>query len=787
MKKCLILLCAVFISLSAAAQLNITFRSSLTYNGEALSNIGGYVDSSGNEYALVGYEQGLSIVDVTNPTAPVVAFDVPGTTSIWREVKTWQNYAYVTTEGCCNGLQIINLGYLPDSIQVKYWTGDGAIAGQLETIHALHVDEGHVYLYGSNLFNGSALVVDLADPWNPVYKSHTPGTYVHDGYVRNDTLWSGHIYDGYFSVFDVTNKSNPVLLATQLTPTQFTHNTWLNDAGTVLFTTDENSGSYLGAYDITDLSNIRELDRLQLTPGSGSVIHNTHTLNDYEVISWYKDGVAIVDVSRPDNMIVTGFYDTYPQGSGNGFNGAWGVYPFLPSGNLVVSDIDNGLIVLTPTYVRGCYLEGLVTDSVTGLPINNAIVTILGPSITKNTKLNGEYKTGLAAAGVYDIQFSKAGYITKTINGVSLQNGVLASLNVQLVSSVTQITLAGQVIENGTGTAIPNATIQFNGSLGDFNITSDANGQFNIPGFFTGNYNLTAGKWGYQTSCSNNQNITGTSNPLTITLNKGYYDDFALDFGWTVSGPSGNQWERAVPIGTTLQGSFANPNVDVSGDCSNLAMVTDNGGGGPWDNDVDQGSTILTSPVFDLTGYANPQILYSRWFFNGGITNGAPDDSMKIFLSNGNTTVLIEALGPNNSSSSWVPTIIPVSSFITPSANMQLIVNVGDPGPVFNIVEGGFDLFSVEDFVSVSEVSAANNPSLLALQNPFLHETTIRLLKPITKGSLLTIHTPDGKIIEQITLTESQTQVNLGQNYPAGLYLVHLNGSAGAPVRIIKL
>jgi hypothetical protein len=118
---------------------------------------------------------------------------------------------------------------------------------------------------------------------------------------------------------------------------------------------------------------------------------------------------------------------------------------------------------------------------------------------------------------------------------------------------------------------------------------------------------------------------------------------------------------------------------------------------------------------------------------------------------------------------------------------MQLIVNVGDPGPVFNIAEGGFDLFSVEDFVSVAEVSAANNPSLLALQNPFLHETTIRLLKPITKGSLLTIHTPDGKIIEQITLTESQTQVNLGQNYPAGLYLVHLNGSAGAPVRIIKL
>lgn len=782
------LLCAALLTLNVSAQLNITLKSNLSYNGDALSNIGGYVDSAGNEYALVGYEQGLSIVDVTNPATPVVKFNIPGTTSIWREVKTWQNYAYVTTEGCCNGLQIVNLGYLPDSVQVKYWTGDGAIAGQLETIHALHVEEGYVYLFGSNLFNGSGLIVDLTDPWNPVYKSHTPGTYIHDGYVRNDTLWSAHIYDGYFSVFNVTNKSNPVLLATQNTPTNFTHNTWLNDAGTVLFTTDENTGSYLGSYDITDLNNIRELDRLQLTPGSGSVIHNTHTLNDYEVISWYKDGVAIVDVSRPDNMIVTGFYDTYPQGSGNGFNGAWGVYPFLPSGNLVVSDIDNGLFVLTPTYIRGCYLEGLVTDSVTGLPINNAVVTILGPSITKNTRLNGQYKTGLAAAGLYDIQFSKAGYATKTITGVSLQNGLLVNLNVQLVSTIAQLTLTGQVLESGSGTPVAGATIKLSGSLGDYTIASDPAGQFSIPGFFTGSYSLTAGKWGYQTTCSSNQNITGATGPLTITLDKGYYDDFALDFGWTVSGPSGNAWERGAPIGTTLQGNLANPSADVTGDCGNLAMVTDNGGGGPWDNDVDQGSTILTSPVFDLTGIVNPQVLYSRWFFNGGTTNGAPDDSMKIYLSNGSATVMIEGLGPANSSSSWTPVIIPVSNFLTPTATMQLIIDVGDPGPIFNIVEGGLDLFSVDgSTVSVVETTGNNQPALSALQNPFTTETTLLLPAPAGKTTALTVYTTDGRLVERIALTAGQTRVTMGQRYPSGVYLVHLSGTTTAPVKVVKL
>ena len=110
MKKLLAVISVLLVTLSVQAQLNVSFRSNLPYPNDALSNIGGYVDSLGNEYALVGYESGLSIVNVTDPANPTIAFNVPGTTSIWREVKTWQNYAYVTPEGCCNGLQIVNLG-----------------------------------------------------------------------------------------------------------------------------------------------------------------------------------------------------------------------------------------------------------------------------------------------------------------------------------------------------------------------------------------------------------------------------------------------------------------------------------------------------------------------------------------------------------------------------------------------------------------------------------------------------------------------------------------------------
>lgn len=774
MKKLLTVGYLILLCIQSFAQLNVSFRSNLPYN-YVLSNIGGYVDSLGNEYALVGTFTGLSIVDVTNPTNPIIKFNIPGNSSDWREVKTWENYAYVTTEGCCDGLQILNLGYLPDSVPVKYYKGDGAINNQINTIHALHIDNGFCYLYGSDIFNGAALILDLADPWNPTYQGRTPGTYVHDGYVRNDTLYSCHIYDGYFSVFDVTNKANPALVTTQNTPSLFTHNSWLNDAGDVLFTTDEVNDSYLAAYDISDVNNITELGRIQVTPGSGSIVHNTHTLNDYEIVSWYKDGIAIVDVSRPDNMIIVGTYDTYPQGAGGGFNGCWGVYPYLPSGNLVCSDMNNGLFVLTPTYVRGCYLEGLITDSATGTPIFNATIQILNTSISKQSKLTGEYKTGTATAGVYDIQVSKAGYITKTINGVNLTNGLLTTLNVPLVSFST-VAATGTVTNAVTGAPIANATVHFSNSQFDVTATTNATGQYTLAGFYPDNYTVTIGKWGFQTICSSSQ-VDAT--PLSFALTPGYYDDFSLDFGWTVSGPSPNAWERGVPIQTTSQNAIANPGTDVIGDCGDQCYVTDNGGGGAWDNDVDQGATILTSPVFDLSNNSNASLSYKRWFFNGGFTNGAPDDTMSIFLTNGSTTVLLErTYAGQPSQSTWLNQTYQIGSLLPLTSTMRLFVNISDPGPTFNIVEGGLDNFVISNLTSISSTEASI-ASISAQPNPFANNTQVKIVNNLGGKSTLLVYDALGKVVEKRQLEGVNNYLNVGQELTSGIYTLQLISSNG--------
>lgn len=778
MKRCLSLLVVslLFFTLEkvSAQNFNMTLRSTISY-GVSLSNIGGYVDGQGNEYALVGYYEGMSIVNVTDPDNPFIAFTVNGPQSDWREVKTWDTYAYVTTEGGNSGLQIIDLSNLPNSVNSKFWKGTGAINNQLETIHALHIDEGYAYLFGSNLFSGEAVIANLADPWNPVYVGRTPSPdeYIHDGYVRNDTLWAGHIYGGYFAVYDVTNKANPVKLAQQNTPNNFTHNTWLNDAGTVLFTTDETNDSYLASYDITDLSNITELDRFQVTPGSQSIVHNTHVLNDFAVTSWYKDGVSITDVSRPGNIISVGRYDTYPQGTGGGFNGCWGVYPFLPSGTIVASDIDNGLYVLTPTYVRGCYLEGIVVDSTTGTPLNNATVQVLASSMNEITGVDGLFKTGTVTPGAVTVQVSRNGYITKTINNVQLVNGQLTNLTVELVPFNTFVA-TGQVINAVTGQPVAGAQVNIVGPASNDVVTSNANGEFAIPAFAPDNYNVDAGSWGFQTYCADNVAINSSSVPLTISLQPGIYDDFTFDLGWAVSGVSGNPWERGEPDGTTLFGAQSNPDIDVNGDCRDKAYVTDNGGGQAGSNDVDNGNTVLTSPVFDGTQFLNPYVNYYRWFYNAG-GQGNPNDTLTVRISNGVTTATLETVLNNSTGNgTWVSKSYQIAAFLPPTNNMRFIIETADwPTAGGHIVEGGLDVFEVVE--GPASLSENNQFTPFVYPNPSSGSFTLNI-QPMMVNGYVMLTDLAGRVVEMLDIPAGQSQLEFGGGLSQGCYLVRIIG-----------
>lgn len=408
----------------------------LDYTPEA-SDVWGYA-ADGKEYALIGLRNALSIVDVTDPVNPIEKERIPGAPSIWRDIKTWQHYAYATHDLVSNpnipasGLLLVDMDSvgLPGTVRHKYIRPGIPLPGggfdTLNTAHNLYIDEnGICYIFGANVGNGGALMFDLnPDPWNPVYLGIFDQYYLHDGVVRGDTLWGSAVFSGFLTVVDVSNKAQPQVWATQLTPNQFTHNAWISDDNRYVFTTDEVSSAFLGAYDVTDLQNITEVDRVKTSTDPATIPHNVHYFDRYLVTSYYTAGVQIVDASEPDMLVEVGRYDTSPLFSGSGFNGAWGAYPWLPSGHILVSDIETGLWIVDAEYRRASFLRGRVVDSINGQPLPFAQIEELGGLFTSTAGADGRFKYAQLDSVDLVLALSAPGYISDTAQ-VRIVNGVV--------------------------------------------------------------------------------------------------------------------------------------------------------------------------------------------------------------------------------------------------------------------------------------------------------------------------------------------------------------------------
>ncbi|MCC7244205.1 MAG: choice-of-anchor B family protein, partial [Saprospiraceae bacterium] len=740
-----------FLTLAVHAQnLNVAMRSKVTFPNQTMANICGYA-ANGHEYALCGGSKGLYIVEVTNPAAPVKIVQIPGPDNLWKEIKTYQHYAYVTTEGG-QGLQIVDLSALPSPNPAhKQYTGDGSIQNQLNSIHALHIDTtaGYLYAFGSNLSSGGAVIMDIkTDPWNPVYVgSYDQNGYIHDGFVDNDTLYACHINQGFFSMVAMTDKQNPVVLGAQTSPNFFTHNAWLTKNRKYLLTTDEVNNSFLASFDVTDPTDLKLLDKVQSNPGSNSMVHNTHIVGDYAVTSWYNDGVTIVDVSDPTNLVQVGNYDIAPNLSGGGSTGCWGVYPFLPSGNLIATTMgtDNGtgeLWVLTPTYVRASYLKGSVTAASTGNPLSNVKIEIVGgdPGTIEFSGNTGQYSMGQATAGAYTIRASKIGYQTVE-QTVTLTTAMTATLNF-VMPDIATYSLSGTVVRAGDMQPIPFAHI---GAIGgaNFETTADANGQFTLPGIYQGNYQLVAGAWGYQYQTFQNQGITANTSK-NFVLSKGYRDDFVFDYGWEVSGTSTQGiWEIAKPVEVN-PGILLSPAADFTGDVGNTCYVTGNTSSEVGIDDVESGTMILTSPPMDLTTYNEP-ILKGALFFTSITINQQSFDSLTIFITNGTETAQLAKFGD------FIPAWRLINTQIKPhialSNNMRLILYC-DENPAFpdlDSYEVAFDFFRITEGAPTGTTDIVTAVKMVVMPNPFKDQASIACDLPDGLSGIVKITDLNGK------------------------------------------
>ncbi|MEQ9186648.1 MAG: choice-of-anchor B family protein [Cryomorphaceae bacterium] len=417
---------------------NVEFMAQYTFN-EELSDVWGYVDEEGNEYAIVGRNAGVSIIDVTDTSNLHSVGEFNGNWTIWRDIKVWNDHAYITCDQCGNGLLIIDLSPLPTSTSLPYtyWSGD---TFAFQQAHNIYIDEnGIAYIFGANHSAGGAIFLDLNDdPMDPVELGKYDDHYLHDGVVRGDTLWGAAIYIGDAQVIDISDKTDPQLVSSWKTPNAFTHNLWFSDDNNYIFSTDEVTDGSIGAYDVSDVMNPTEIDVWE--PLEEDVIpHNTHFMDDFLITSHYTIGISILSVLRPNNMLEVGRYDTSPNFNGDGFNGCWGAYPWLPSGKLLATDIEMGLYVLKPSYLHGCYLEGSVFDIHTGDEIFFPTIEIIEDTLVVDGDIIGNYATSVIDSGTYSLRVSADGYFEKIVTGVVLQNGEVTIQDVGLSNWPTGI------------------------------------------------------------------------------------------------------------------------------------------------------------------------------------------------------------------------------------------------------------------------------------------------------------------------------------------------------------
>ncbi|ASP38196.1 regulatory P domain-containing protein [Bacterioplanes sanyensis] len=345
-------------------------------NGSELNDIWGWTDpQTGAEIAIVGRTNGTSFVDVTNATSPVFLGFLPshnGGSAAWRDVKTYNDHAFIVADGRGNrthGLQVFDLTSLRNVTPGGTLTATKQMGG-FGNAHNIAINEatGYAYVVGSNQCSGGLYMVDVSDPVNPSYA----GCFSSDGYTHDaqcviyngpDSDYSNReICAAYnedtITIVDVTTKSNPQQISrTPYQGSQYTHQGWfLNDDHALLIMNDEldeqrnghNTTSYI--YDVSDLDNPIELGRY--VGPTAAIDHNLYTLDGYVFESNYRAGLRILDAKdiASGSLQEVAYFDTIPNSNSAQFSGTWSNYIYFASGNVITSDIGNGLFTLTPDW-----------------------------------------------------------------------------------------------------------------------------------------------------------------------------------------------------------------------------------------------------------------------------------------------------------------------------------------------------------------------------------------------------------------------------------------------------
>ena len=332
----------------------------------------GWTDpDTGKEYALIATTTSCAFVDISEANSPVYLGRLPTASlnSPWRDVKTYNNYAFIVSEAFGHGMQVFDLKKLRDVTTPQTFSAD-AIYNGFGNAHniVINEDSGFAYAVGTNTFGGGPHFINIQDPLNPTGAGGLQTTepnvsaYSHDAQVVTyngpDSDYSGReilIGSNEISVViaDVTNKSNPVFISGQsYSNLGFTHQGWFTEDMRYFILGDELDEINFGNQTRTIVMDLEDLDNPQIHTSyfgpTGAIDHNGYVLNNRYYLANYTAGLRVISINNIENQVMNeiGFFDSFPASNSTSFSGAWNVYPYFGSGNIIISDIEGGLFIV---------------------------------------------------------------------------------------------------------------------------------------------------------------------------------------------------------------------------------------------------------------------------------------------------------------------------------------------------------------------------------------------------------------------------------------------------------
>jgi choice-of-anchor B domain-containing protein len=328
----------------------------------------GWTDSlDGKEYALIGLSNGTAFIDISDPVSPVYLGKLPTHTSssTWRDVKVYQDFAFVVSEAGGHGMQVFDLTRLRSVANAPETFTEDAHYNGFGSAHniVINEDSGYAYGVGTNSFNGGAHFVNIQNPLNPVAAGgYSAGLYTHDAqivtYNGPDTDYTGReIFIGSnedrIVIADITDKANPVTISDiSYTNVAYTHQGWFTEDERYFIVGDEIDELNVGGNTRTIVFDFNDLDapvfHFEHFGETSAIDHNGYVVGDKYYMANYRAGMRVLDISDIANGNITeeGYFDTYTASNSAAFDGAWNVYPYFASGNIVISDIDSGFFLV---------------------------------------------------------------------------------------------------------------------------------------------------------------------------------------------------------------------------------------------------------------------------------------------------------------------------------------------------------------------------------------------------------------------------------------------------------